>query len=115
MHVLTKKKCYSQFFWNILYLVDKIQYQIVSIQIVTINDTLSVHDIDSNFSSTVSRQLLKLDFVFWTPQCGGRAEGGTPPPAEATYFKGIVHNFFYFRSELIFWMRCGIADFGRRA
>ena len=32
------------------------------------------------------------------------------------HLKGIVHNFFYFWSELIFWivMRCGIADFGRR-
>ena len=31
-------------------------------------------------------------------------------------FKGIVHNFFVYRSNLIFWivMGCGIADFGRR-
>ena len=31
-------------------------------------------------------------------------------------FKGIVHNFFLYRSNLIFWivMGCGIADFGRR-
>ena len=30
--------------------------------------------------------------------------------------KGIVHNFFVYRSNLIFWivMGCGIADFGRR-
>ena len=30
--------------------------------------------------------------------------------------KGIVHNFFHYRSNLIFWivMGCGIADFGRR-
>ena len=30
--------------------------------------------------------------------------------------KGIVHNFFLYRSNLIFWivMGCGIADFGRR-
>ena len=33
-----------------------------------------------------------------------------------TSFKGIVHNFFVYRSNLIFWivMGCGIADFGRR-
>ena len=32
------------------------------------------------------------------------------------YLKGIVHNFFVYRSNLIFWivMGCGIADFGRR-
>ena len=31
-------------------------------------------------------------------------------------FKGIVHNFFVYRSNLIFWivMGCGIADFARR-
>ena len=31
-------------------------------------------------------------------------------------FKGIVHNFFFYRSNLIFWivMGCGIADLGRR-
>jgi hypothetical protein len=31
-------------------------------------------------------------------------------------FKGIVHQFFYYCSNLIFWivMGCGIADFGRR-
>ena len=31
-------------------------------------------------------------------------------------FKGIVHNFFVYRSNLIFWivMGCGIADIGRR-
>ena len=30
--------------------------------------------------------------------------------------KGIVHHFFFYRSNLIFWivMGCGIADFGRR-
>ena len=30
--------------------------------------------------------------------------------------KGIVHNFFFYRSNLIFWivMGCGIADLGRR-
>ena len=33
-----------------------------------------------------------------------------------THLKGIVHNFFVYRSNLIFWivMGCGIADFGRR-
>ena len=32
------------------------------------------------------------------------------------HFKGIVHNFFVYRSNLIFWIvtGCGIADFGRR-
>ena len=31
-------------------------------------------------------------------------------------FKGIVHQFFFYCSNLIFWivMGCGIADFGRR-
>ena len=31
-------------------------------------------------------------------------------------FKGIVHQFFFYRSHLIYWivMGCGIADFGRR-
>ena len=31
-------------------------------------------------------------------------------------FKGIVHNFFVYRSNLVFWivMGCGIADFVRR-
>ena len=35
---------------------------------------------------------------------------------QAAYLKGIVHNFFVYRSNLIFWivMGCGIADFGRR-
>ena len=30
--------------------------------------------------------------------------------------KGIVHQFFFYRSNLIFWivLGCGIADFGRR-
>ena len=32
------------------------------------------------------------------------------------FLKGIVHNFFFYRSNLIFWivMGCGIADLGRR-
>ena len=35
---------------------------------------------------------------------------------ETEPLKGIVHNFFVYRSNLIFWivMGCGIADFGRR-
>ena len=33
-----------------------------------------------------------------------------------TNLKGIVHNFFVYRLNLIFWivMGCGIDDFGRR-
>ena len=34
----------------------------------------------------------------------------------ASHVKGIVHNFFFYCSNLIFWivMGCGIADLGRR-
>ncbi len=37
--------------------------------------------------------------------------------AKKKRLKGLFTIFFYFRSELIFWivMGCGIADFGRRA
>ena len=37
-------------------------------------------------------------------------------PISTTSLNGIVHNFFVYRSNLIFWivMGCGIADFDRR-
>ena len=53
----------------------------------------------------------------WTCHCQCLSERRFFPSEGLTGFvKGIVHNFFYFRSELIFWivMGCGIADFGRR-
>ena len=38
------------------------------------------------------------------------------PDAEGKSLKGIVHQFFFYHSNLIFWivMGCDIADFGRR-
>ena len=49
---------------------------------------------------------------------GKHLEGkfGRDCPWSDKTLKGIVHNFFYFRSDLIFWivMGCGIGDFARR-
>ena len=42
--------------------------------------------------------------------------GGDGEKLKKFNVKGIVHQFFFFCSNLIFWivMGCGIADFGRR-
>ena len=55
----------------------------------------------------------------WCQRIGGnsvRAEPNCSRPAHNLILKGIVHNFFFYRSNLIFWivMGCGIADLGRR-
>ena len=44
------------------------------------------------------------------------ATGESGAGKEFLVLKGIVHQFFCYRSNLIFWivMGCGIADFGRR-
>ena len=66
---------------------------------------------------TLSGSVLGKDF--WSPRPRTKILDSKINHLQASdsELKGIIHNFFYFRSGLIFWivMRCGIADFGRRA
>ena len=67
-----------------------------------------------SFNRTSNGQRGNPSFSFTTTPSFTKASYSSVKASKS--LKGTVHNFFLFRSNLIFWivMGCGIADFGRR-